>query len=56
MYLILARVFQKYSYKWIINDGGKKYLYKLTTSDSSLVGEEINIYTKFTHTIKLNNI
>ena len=34
----------------------KKYLYKSTINDRSLVGEEIYVYIKFTHIIELNYI
>ncbi len=34
----------------------KNYLCKLTINDSGLVGKEIHVYIKFTHTTKLNNV
>ena len=34
----------------------KKYLYKSIIDNGGLVREEIHAYTKFMHTIELNNI
>ncbi len=47
---------KKYLYKSTIDDGGKKYLCKSTIDNGNLVGKEIHTYSKFTHTIELNNI